>query len=187
MEKINQTKRKWLSLGGLILGGSLFPHSTFATVLNMPQSRLLKLKNINTGEKLISKYINGKSFSAEDMKKINYLMRDRRTNLVHTMDPKLFAKFYDIQNKLGLRNCELSIICGYRSPKTNAQLHSKSNQVAVNSYHIKGQAIDFRIDCISLAKVRDAAKSLKNGGVGYYPKSNFIHIDTGPVRNWRGT
>lgn len=183
---IDQHKRKWLSLGGIILTGSLFSNSALAA-LTPSQPRLLKFKNINTGEKLVSKFIYGKGFNPKDFKKINYLMRDRRTNLIHNMDPKLFDKFYKIQNKLGLRNCELSIICGYRSPRTNATLHRRSNQVAVNSYHMRGQAIDFRIDCTSLAKVRDVAKSLKNGGVGYYPRSNFIHIDTGPVRDWRGT
>ena len=113
-------------------------------------------------------------------------MRDKRTNQVHRMDPNLFHKFYNIQRNLGLRNAEIEVICGYRSAATNAMRHRQSSGVASNSYHIKGKAIDFRIAGVSLSKVKAAAENLSNGGVGYYPTSNFIHVDTGPVRTWKG-
>ena len=103
------------------------------------------------------------------------------------MDPQLFTKFYRVQQQLGLRNTEIQIICGYRSAASNAAMHRKSHGVASNSYHIRGQAIDFRIDGVPLATLRDSVQSLQNGGVGYYPRSNFIHMDTGPVRTWNGS
>ena len=77
---------------------------------------------------------------------------------------------------MGLRTAQIDVICGYRSAKTNAVRHRQSRGVASNSYHIKGQAIDFRIPAIPLAKLRQAAENLKSGGVGYYPYSNFIHV-----------
>ena len=77
-------------------------------------------------------------------------------------------------------------MCGYRSAATNAMRHRQSSGVASNSYHIKGKAIDFRIAGVPLTKVKAAAENLSNGGVGYYPTSNFIHVDTGPVRTWKG-
>ena len=113
-------------------------------------------------------------------------MRDRRTDQVCRMDPNLFMKFYHLQSDLGLRTAQIDVICGYRSAATNAMRHRQSRGVASNSYHIKGQAIDFRIPGVSLARLRQAAENLENGGVGYYPYSNFIHVDTGPVRTWRG-
>lgn len=186
MENVNHSRRKWLSLGGIVLGASFFSNPVLAA-LSTPKPKILKFKNINTGERLSSQFVVGKGLAKKDLKRLDYLMRDRRSNLVHSMDPKLYTKLYQIQTKLGLRQCELSIICGYRAPATNAAMHRRSKGVASNSYHIKGQAIDFRIDGVSLAKVRDVAKSLKNGGVGYYPRSNFVHIDTGPVREWRGS
>lgn len=186
MSNINQHRRKWLSLGGIVLGASLLPNTLLASI-STPKPRILRFRNINTGERLSSEFSLSKGFTNVALKKIDYLMRDRRNNQVHKMDPKLFSKFYKIQDLLGARNSEIQIICGYRSPSSNAAMHRKSRGVATNSYHIRGQAIDFRIDGVSLAKVRQAAEKLRSGGVGYYPRSNFVHVDTGPVRTWRGS
>lgn len=186
MSDINQHRRKWLSLGGIVLGAAFLPNTLFAAV-SKPKARVLHFRNINTGEKLSSEFILNKGFSTSALKKIDYLMRDKRNNRIHKMDPKLFTKFYQIQNILGVKNSEIQIICGYRSPVSNAAMHRKSRGVAKNSYHMTGQAIDFRINGVALSKVRQAAEKLRNGGVGYYPRSNFVHIDTGPVRTWRGS
>lgn len=186
MNEIDQHRRKWLSLGGIILGASLLPHSVLATV-STPKPRILSFRNINTGDKFSAEFGIGKGFSSAHLKKLDYLLRDKRNNQIHRMDPNLFSKFYRIQNSLGLRHTEIQIICGYRSPASNAAMHRQSRGVASNSYHMRGQAIDFRIDGVSLAKVKKAAEGLKNGGVGYYPRSNFVHVDTGPVRSWSGS
>lgn len=185
MNYVDQNKRKWLSLGGIALGISILPNSVLAMV-STPKPRILTFRNINTGERLSGEFSLAKGFSPSMLKKLDYLMRDKRTNQVHKMDPNLFHKFYNIQTNLGLRNAEIEVICGYRSAATNAMRRRQSRGVAKNSYHIKGKAIDFRIAGVPLIKVKSSAESLRNGGVGYYPTSNFIHVDTGPVRTWKG-
>lgn len=113
-------------------------------------------------------------------------MRDRHTNQVKRIDPMLFVKLNQMQQRLGFRNAEILVLSGYRSAQTNARMHRTRRGVASNSYHIRGQAIDLQISGVPLVKVKQAAESLNNGGVGYYPRSNFVHVDTGPVRTWRG-
>ena len=185
MNKVDKQKRKWLSLGGIVLGASVLPNSVLAMV-STPKPRILTFRNINTGERLSGEFSAQKGFASATLKKLDNFMRDKRTNQVHRMDPNLFHKFYNIQSNLGLRNAEIEVICGYRSAATNAMRHRQSRGVASNSYHIKGKAIDFSIAGVPLAKVKAAAENLSNGGVGYYPTSNFIHVDTGPVRTWKG-
>lgn len=186
MTKINQQRRKWLSLGGVALGVSLLPNSVLA-MLSTPKPRILNFRNINTNEQFSAEFTPVKGFSNNNLKKLDYLLRDKRNNQIHKMDPKLFVKFYKIQSNLGLNRTEIQIICGYRSPVSNASMRKKSRGVASNSYHMRGQAIDFRIDGVPLAKVKNAAERLNSGGVGYYPRSNFVHIDTGTVRTWSGS
>ncbi|ACA31316.1 YcbK family protein [Histophilus somni] len=187
MNEINQNRRKWLSLGGIILSAALLPQSVLAVLPKPSKSKFLSFRNINTGERFRGEFFANKGFSSSDLKKIDHLMRDKRNNQIHKMDPKLFHKFVHIQNNLGLQNSEIQIICGYRSPASNSAMLRSGRGVARNSYHTRGQAIDFRIEGVSLAKLRQTAENLKNGGVGYYPRSNFIHVDTGPVRTWRGS
>lgn len=185
MNTINQSRRRWLSLGGIILGASLLPACVSAT-LSTPKPLSLRFRNINTGEVLTSKFHDGKGFVAAELKKLNHIMRDRRTNQVKRIDPNLFLKVSRMQTVLGLRSAEVVIISGYRSAQTNAAMRRTSRGVASNSYHILGQAMDLQISGVPLVKVRNAAEKLANGGVGYYPRSNFVHVDTGPVRTWRG-
>ncbi|MGR6981703.1 DUF882 domain-containing protein [Testudinibacter sp. P27/CKL/0425] len=186
MTEINNSRRKWLALGGIVLGASLLPAEVLAAV-STPKPRVLTFRNINTGERLTSSLKNGQIATSTDLKKLDHLLRDRRSQKVHRIAPQLFSKLYQIQGNLGLRNTEIQIICGYRAPTTNAAMSARSRGVAKNSYHTRGEAIDFRIDGVSLANVRKAATNLNNGGVGYYPRSNFVHIDIGPNRTWRGS
>lgn len=187
MNEINKNRRKWLSLGGIILGSALLPQSVLAVLPKTSKPRILSFRNINTGDTFRGEFLANRGFSSSSLKKIDYLMRDKRNNQIHKMDPRLFHKFARIQSSLGLKNSEIQIICGYRSPVSNSAMRRSGRGVASNSYHTRGQAIDFRIDGVSLAKLRQAAENLNNGGVGYYPRSNFIHVDTGPVRTWRGS
>jgi uncharacterized protein YcbK (DUF882 family) len=186
MTEINKERRKWLSLGGIVLGATLLPNELLAAV-STPKPRVLTFRNINNGERLTSSLKDGKITNKTDLKKLDYLLRDRRTQQIHRIEPQLFSKLYQIQGNLGLRNTEIQIVCGYRAPATNAAMSARSRGVAQNSYHMRGQAIDFRIDGISLAKVRKVAANLNKGGVGYYPRSNFVHIDVGPNRTWSGS
>ncbi len=110
-------------------------------------------------------------------------LRDYRTGDVHPIDFRLMDMLHAIQRKTGSKGV-YEVISGYRSPQSNAQMRKKSYGVAKNSLHLKGQAIDIRLKDVSTRKLRDAAISLQAGGVGYYAKSDFVHIDTGTVRTW---
>lgn len=185
MDNINLQRRKWLSLGGLMLGASLLPNQVMAS-LSTPAGLALRFRNVNTGDTFAANFGSNGALNMDALSKLNYLMRDRHTNQVKRIDPMLFMKLNQIQRRLGLRNAEILVLSGYRSAKTNASLRRSHRGVASNSYHIRGQAVDFQISGVPLAKVKNAAESLNNGGVGYYPRSNFVHVDTGPVRTWRG-
>ncbi|HHP9761821.1 TPA: YcbK family protein, partial [Escherichia coli] len=100
-----------------------------------------------------------------------------------SIDPGLFDQLYRLQGLLGTRK-PVQLISGYRSIDTNNELRARSRGVAKKSYHTKGQAMDFHIEGIALSNIRKAALSMRAGGVGYYPRSNFVHIDTGPARHW---
>jgi uncharacterized protein YcbK (DUF882 family) len=112
-----------------------------------------------------------------------YILRDHRTGDVHDMDQGLLDLLYLLQTRVESRQT-FQIISGYRSPKTNAMLSGKSKGVAKRSYHMQGKAIDIRLNGCDLKQLHKAALSLKAGGVGYYPSSDFIHVDVGRVRRW---
>ena len=101
------------------------------------------------------------------------------------MDINLIDALYQIKTLCGVEE-PINIICGYRSPETNKRMHRRHRGVAHNSYHTKGQAVDINIKGAPLQRIQQIAESLKIGGVGYYPKSGFVHIDVGPIRYWRG-
>jgi len=143
----------------------------------------LSFLNLHTGERLITDlhYTDAASFT--DMSKINHLLRDHRSGESYDMDPELIRFLSQLQEKVNVPG-KFHIISGYRSPKTNAKLRSASKGVAKRSLHMQGKAVDIRLPGCNLKQLRDAAKSLECGGVGYYAKSGFIHVDTGRVRYW---
>lgn len=141
------------------------------------------MRNLHTGERLNTAFWSNGDYSSSGLKRFNRLLRDHRANETTRMDPELFDLIYKLKERLNF-NGEIEIISGYRSAKTNAMLRSRSSGVAKRSYHTRGMAIDLRMPGVPLSKLRRAALDLKVGGVGYYPKSNFVHVDTGPVRRW---
>jgi uncharacterized protein YcbK (DUF882 family) len=145
--------------------------------------RLLSFYNTHTHERLTVIFKDGKQYQPEALKKISYILRDHRSGDIYPMDPKLMDFLYDLLTKVD-NHGEVHIISGYRSPKTNAKLRQKSKRVARGSMHMKGKALDFRLPGTDTAVLRDTARAMKRGGVGYYRKSDFIQIDTGRVRNW---
>ncbi|MFB9133941.1 DUF882 domain-containing protein [Vibrio olivae] len=175
------SRRNFLKFAGAGAILSTCPSLAIASPATKP--RTLALNNLHTGESLETCYFDGQKYVRDELHKLNHLCRDFRRNEVFSMDKRLFDHIARIQKVLGT-DAEVQIISGYRSPATNEQLRNRSSGVAKKSYHMTGQAIDFRLHGVSLRRVRDAARSLKAGGVGYYPKSNFVHIDTGPVRYW---
>ena len=160
---------------------TIFPSNAIAAFAD--QRKVITLNNLHTGETLQTCYFDGANFVESELDKINHLCRDFRRNEVFPLDKKLLTQLDNIQTLLK-SNAEVQIISGYRSPATNEALRSKSNGVAKKSFHMQGKALDFRLVGVDLKDVRKAALQLKSGGVGYYPGSNFIHIDTGRVRSW---
>jgi len=147
------------------------------------ERRTLSFVHTHTGEKLTTTYAIDGRYQPESIQQIEHLLRDFRNGEAHTIDPKLLDILYELQ-KLTKHDGAFHIISAYRSPVTNAQLRSKSTGVAEHSKHMEGKAIDVRLPGFSTLELRDLAKSLRRGGVGYYESSDFVHVDTGPVRYW---
>ncbi len=174
-----------LSAGTLIAGVSLAPELAWAAKRRKPEAieKKLDLYNYHTGERIQAVYWAKGAYVSETINDINHVLRDRRTDEAIDMDPKLLDLLFDIAQKVDARD-PFYIVSAYRSPKTNARLSKRRKGVAKNSQHIYGKAADFYIPGRRLSYVRKAALALRSGGVGYYPRSNFIHVDTGPVRSW---
>ncbi len=143
----------------------------------------LSFRNAHTGESFTGVYRVGDKYLPEAFRQINYVLRDFRTGDVKMIDPHLLDMMYWIHFQSGSAR-PFEVISGYRSPKTNAMLRSASGGVAKSSLHMEGRAVDLRLGDTKLSKLRGIAISMKTGGVGYYPKSNFLHVDTGKVRQW---
>ncbi|MGF1714338.1 YcbK family protein [Photobacterium chitinilyticum] len=182
MSEIDYKRRQLLVAGGLAVGACLVPGVAFSSPYTATSARKISLCNIHTREDLETQYFDGKNYVKEELKRINHICRDFRRNEVANMDRRLFDAIAEIQAGLGHKG-QVRIISGYRSPETNQALQ-KTGGVAKKSYHMKGEAIDFNLEGVPLSKIRNAALELRLGGVGYYPKSGFVHIDTGPVRRW---
>lgn len=147
--------------------------------------RVLSFENLHTGEKLKTVYWAHGNYIHSNLADINHILRDHRTDDVKAIDPRLLDLLHELRLSVDSHK-PFAIISGYRSPKTNAKLRTNSNGVAKRSMHLEGKAIDIRIPGQNLSNLRRAALSLRGGGVGYYPKSGFIHMDTGRVRSWGG-
>ena len=150
------------------------------------KSYQLKMFNLHTGESLDIVYRIGNTYLPDALEKLNYFLRDHYTQDVSNYDPKEFDVLHAMMARLGKVDGVIDIVCGYRTPETNQALRQNSPQtgVAEHSQHMEGHAIDLRVPGVTTAKLRDAALSLAAGGVGYYPVSQFVHVDVGPVREW---
>jgi uncharacterized protein YcbK (DUF882 family) len=146
----------------------------------------LHLHHLHTGESLDVVYRIGNTYIPSALEKLNYFLRDHRTNDVSHYDVKEFDLLHAVLAKLGRPNSTIDIVCGYRTPWSNNFLRTRSavTGVAKNSQHMQAKAIDIRIPGVATAALRDVALSLHGGGVGYYPLSQFVHVDVGPVRTW---
>lgn len=145
--------------------------------------RTLAFQNPHTGDKLTLTYFEKGRYLSDALEEINFLLRDHRTDDIHPIDPELLDQLHDLKQMLGLQQ-PFDVICGYRSPLTNARLHAEHSGVANNSFHMYGRAVDIRIERFDLRRIHNAAVAMHRGGVGYYPDSNFIHLDTGTFRTW---
>jgi uncharacterized protein YcbK (DUF882 family) len=147
--------------------------------------RHLTLNNLHTPEVLDVVYRRGDQYVPEALAQVEELLRDYRTGDRHAIDPHLLDILYEVAQGVGV-DPVFSVISGYRSPQTNAMLHERSAGVASHSLHMEGRAIDVRLTHVNCADLAGQALAMKRGGVGYYRQSDFVHLDTGRVRTWRG-
>ena len=145
--------------------------------------RRVVIHNLHTDERVDAIYFDEGRYVPDALAAVNHVMRDYRTGDVHFMQPELLDLMHSLSHKVESAQ-PFQIISGYRSPKTNAMLHERSAGVAVNSFHMKGMATDIRLPDVSLPNLHRAALAMQRGGVGYYPESDFVHVDVGPVRTW---
>ena len=149
----------------------------------MAAPRALRLDNLHTGEKLVVEYFHGQGYDPAALAAINHVLRDFRSGEVGEVAPELLDLLHGLVTLTGSTSA-LQVISGYRSPATNATLARHSSGVATGSLHMRGQAIDIRLADVALPDLRKAALGMRAGGVGYYPASNFVHVDCGRVRAW---
>jgi uncharacterized protein YcbK (DUF882 family) len=147
--------------------------------------RSVSLYNVHTGEWLRTVYWADGHYIREAVRDINWILRDHQTDEIRPMNAGILDVLGMLRERLDTPDPFL-VLCGYRSAATNWRMYLRGEGVARNSYHIKGMAIDLRSERRSLQEVRDAALDLSCGGVGYYPRSGFVHVDCGPVRRWLG-
>jgi uncharacterized protein YcbK (DUF882 family) len=160
------------------------PSTALAALSSSPtKMKELAFRNLHTDEKLRVTFWKNGSFDRAAMQKIHHILRDHRSGDVYPISANLIEMLYSLQSKLRTDSV-IEIISGYRSPKTNAMLARQSDGVARQSYHTRGLATDIRMEGVSLRQIQTTALFMRRGGVGYYPRSDFVHVDVGPVRRW---
>ena len=178
---ITPSRRRFLQ-GCLGAGVALASPALFAA-RHPVSERSLALKNLHTGEALRATFWADGQYIKDELNAVAQVLRDHRSGDVHRMDPKLLDILFALQHSVGVSG-SFHVISGYRSLASNEKLRTSSNGVAKRSFHTQGKAVDIRLPGCKLSQLRQAALDLQAGGVGYYPKSDFIHIDTGNVRRW---
>jgi uncharacterized protein YcbK (DUF882 family) len=143
----------------------------------------VSMKHAHTGETFSGAYRVGDKYLPEAFERLNVVLRDFRTHEVFPMDPRVLDIVSLVQAKTKTGR-PLEVLSGYRSPKTNNMLRHESRGVAKNSFHMYGQAMDIRMDDFNTGRLRRIAMDIHAGGVGYYPRSDFVHVDTGKFRTW---
>jgi uncharacterized protein YcbK (DUF882 family) len=163
---------------------SSFPADIMALTQPPPTYRL-RLYETHTNERIDIVYRRGDTYIPSAVVQLDRFLRDHRTGTEIQLNPKLFDLLHDVAVAVGHPDAEIDIVCGYRTPSTNAFLRRTTGGVAEHSLHMEGEAIDIRMPGVPTSRLRDAAVSLHRGGVGYYPVSNFVHVDVGRVRRWQ--
>jgi uncharacterized protein YcbK (DUF882 family) len=185
------TRRGLLTMSVAAVGISAaggWPRSARArmrTQASGPAAKRIAFVNLHTGEELETEFFRGDAYVDESLAAIEVLLRDFRNNERHVIDPRLMDYLHDVAQHSGV-DPVFSVISGYRSPETNERLREQGSGVARHSLHLEGRAIDVRLAGVNCAGLAERALSLTRGGVGYYRKSDFVHLDTGAFRTWRG-
>jgi uncharacterized protein YcbK (DUF882 family) len=175
------SRRRVLGVGA----AAAFAAASFSASAALPRAapRTLAFNNLHTGEELRTVYWADGGYVPDSLREIDHVLRDHRTGEVLEIDPALMDLLFALRRRLK-SDAPFGVISGYRSPATNARLRQAGGGVAVRSLHTVGKAIDIRLPGRRLTALRDAALALRGGGVGYYPRSAFVHVDTGRVRSW---
>lgn len=152
-------------------------------VLDLTSPRTVDMVNVNTNESISVTYWSDGAYHRAALDKLNHFLRDSKTGEQTEMDALLFDVLWHTMQVTGFHGT-VEVLSGYRSPETNAWLASVSRGVARDSQHMNGNAMDIRFPGVPVFRIRQAARSLQMGGVGFYPRSGFVHLDTGPIRYW---
>jgi uncharacterized protein YcbK (DUF882 family) len=182
-------RRAFLGLGAVAAAATLVPSRVAAATIDSAAKapeRVLSFFNTHTGERLKTTYCRAGCYLPKALQDLNYILRDFRADEIKPIDLRLFDLLHELGGTLETDQ-PFHIISGYRTAATNAMLRERGGTgtgVASHSLHMVGQAIDIRVPGVTLEHLRDAAKSLKIGGVGFYPDLNFVHVDVGRVRYW---
>ena len=177
------SRRRMLISTGLAGSAALLSRSLLGAP--SPAAKHIALTNLHTGETISVDYFRDGAYVPDSLSAIETVLRDFRNNDKHPIDPKLMDYLVDVAAQIGVPPA-FSVISGYRSPETNERLHERSSGVAQHSLHMQGRAIDVRMSGVDCKDLATQAEQLKRGGVGYYRGSNFVHLDTGAFRTWRG-
>jgi uncharacterized protein YcbK (DUF882 family) len=171
------------------VGGALAGVSAATLLVGTARSQAapkrVALLNLHTDERLDTVYFRDGVYVPEALSAIEAVLRDYRTGERHAIDPHLMDYLVEVAHAVGV-DPAFSVISGYRSPQTNAHLREQSTGVAQHSLHMEGRAIDVRVKGVDCASLAAHAENLKRGGVGYYRGSDFVHLDTGAFRTWKG-
>ena len=179
-----KSRRHFLKTAGTIATFLASP-AALAKTQKLTGSRTIALHNLHTEEKIkIDYWIDGK-YQPEALARIDLVLRDHRANEICSMDPKLIDILHSIQQRtIGSSAKHVEVVSAYRSPTTNSDMRRYKRGVAKNSFHTVGQAVDIRVPGFSTRDVYRAALDLKEGGIGYYGRAGFVHLDTGKYRTW---
>jgi uncharacterized protein YcbK (DUF882 family) len=178
------SRRHFIKLGLISAGLCLLPETVVSSTEDfLSEERKICVYNLHTKEYIDTVYWKNGQYVREALSDFNYIFRDHYTGVVRRIDRHLLDLLFALQQKL---NCNepFHLISGYRTAKTNARLRAGNRRTARKSFHIYGKAADIRIPGISLKVLRRVAFKLKKGGVGFYPRANFVHVDTGKIRYW---
>jgi uncharacterized protein YcbK (DUF882 family) len=177
-------RRRLLRRGAGLAAAAAFPLLALPARASVPAARALAMSHTHTRERIELVYAVAQDYLPEALGTLNHFLRDHYSGEVGQMHPPLFDLLHDVHQALG-RAGPFEIVSGYRCPATNDKLRTtRGGGVAKQSLHMQGRAIDVRLPGVPLSELRDAALSLRAGGVGYYPDSRFVHLDTGRVRSW---
>lgn len=165
------------------LAGGALASAASPVLASLTESRSLAFVHTHTGESLRVEYFRGGAYDPAALAQVAQTLRDFRTGEVHDIEPALLDALFELQVRTG-HDQPWQVISAYRSPATNAELAAKSSGVATHSMHLLGKAIDVRVSSVPTKTLRDVALGMRQGGVGYYRDSDFVHLDTGRVRSW---